>query len=504
MNFETILQNFGLNLIIAKIFSNLDYQDLSNCKLVCKQWHVFINENVSIWNSQLERLENGKLIIRKKKFKGLLRPCNQRFILSRNQNVEVQIPFSEWPWCNVINHMKAKVLHEKILFVGYVFKHLNQLTRKDIEMEQSDSQGIVIKWNPIFHAILNEHEKFTNLFITDMTIEIDGHISHTKDFNLVQLIVNHGKLLMKHSESKNCKKNQLRKYIADELKYACENGFTEIVKILLQFPLDINEVECQTHGDGMSNLHRACANGHAKVVKVLIKHPDININLREEIANQETPLHIACRYGRFDVVFTLLDQPNLERNPRNIHGNTPLHTICDQFETRDTFLLLWELIIRGLTPGIDVNARNDNGETPFFVACKNGHLGYVKIMLWPLVKSIHINTPDKDGITPIKVAYQRGHFGVVKYLCKNPKIQINERDENGKTLLHYAVEEGQMEIVKSLFKHPHILLNIRDNSRRSPLDIAKDKGTINLYELFLENRRNGTILNKIVNKIRIR
>jgi ankyrin repeat protein len=51
------------------------------------------------------------------------------------------------------------------------------------------------------------------------------------------------------------------------LHISCENGYLEIVKLLIENGVDINKFD----NDGWTSLHTSCENGHLEIVKLLIK-----------------------------------------------------------------------------------------------------------------------------------------------------------------------------------------------------------------------------------------
>jgi ankyrin repeat protein len=97
------------------------------------------------------------------------------------------------------------------------------------------------------------------------------------------------------------------------LLYACENGHTEIVRLLLDLPLE-RGVNPSTHDNYA--LRFASQNGHTEIVRILLDLPlERGVN---PSTNGNYALRFACYWGHTEIVRMLLDLPP-ERgvNPNN-------------------------------------------------------------------------------------------------------------------------------------------------------------------------------------------
>ncbi|WP_410542250.1 ankyrin repeat domain-containing protein [Wolbachia endosymbiont of Tetranychus urticae] len=101
------------------------------------------------------------------------------------------------------------------------------------------------------------------------------------------------------------------------LTIAAENGYTNIVNVLLEKRADVN----RKNWCDMTPLHLAAENGHVDVVKVLLeKGADVNRKNLVDI----TPLHLAAENGHEKTVeFLLAKGANV--NEKGYHDMTPLH-----------------------------------------------------------------------------------------------------------------------------------------------------------------------------------
>ena len=126
---------------------------------------------------------------------------------------------------------------------------------------------------------------------------------------------------------------------------ACHYGHIEIIKEVLydNFPqLDINFA----NDNGARALHIACENGYTDIVKLLLTYPTIDINSKQK--SGATPLHLACWKGFFlplfgaaseedytEIVKALLLHSNIDVNLQDVDGKTPLHIACLRYECSD-------------------------------------------------------------------------------------------------------------------------------------------------------------------------
>ncbi|QIV94304.1 ankyrin repeat domain-containing protein [Allofrancisella frigidaquae] len=96
------------------------------------------------------------------------------------------------------------------------------------------------------------------------------------------------------------------------LYISCENGHTEIVKLLLaKANLDIN----RPISTGSTPLYISCENGHTEIVKLLLAK---NAVINKPIDGGYTPLFIACNKGHIEIVKLLLSQVSLAKDNNSV------------------------------------------------------------------------------------------------------------------------------------------------------------------------------------------
>ena len=84
--------------------------------------------------------------------------------------------------------------------------------------------------------------------------------------------------------------------------YACTNGHTDVVKLLLdtsEMNIDLNA----RSNEGSTAIMLACRHGHKDVVQLLLNHSDIDLYVKDN--SGRTALMIARRWKRKDIVYLL-------------------------------------------------------------------------------------------------------------------------------------------------------------------------------------------------------
>lgn len=157
---------------------------------------------------------------------------------------------------------------------------------------------------------------------------------------------------------------------------ACDRGFTDIVKVLLDVGAD---VEIGTTDNDRTPLYVAAQRGHTAIVRMLLDSADPNHPKSDTGA---TPLSIAAASGFYDVVQVLLDNGALADLARTDTGMTPLHVAAEHGHVDVVRILLGA--------GANIGAvRTDCGLTALCTATQEGHAAVVQLLkdagaVWPV------------------------------------------------------------------------------------------------------------------------
>ena len=198
--------------------------------------------------------------------------------------------------------------------------------------------------------------------------------------------------------------NHLPAENTSDLLIACYFGLTSVVQLLLWDKPNI-DIESKDTKYDQTPLLWASENGYVEVVKLLLdKEADINA------ANKDgwTPLHGASYYGHIEVIKLLLDK-EANVNAADKDGWTPLHGASSHGHIEVVKLLL--------DKEADINAANKDGWTPLHGASRNGHEEVVELLLG--VSKVKADSKDMWGRTPLSYATEHGHEAIVKFLLKH-------------------------------------------------------------------------------------
>ncbi|WP_265013673.1 MULTISPECIES: ankyrin repeat domain-containing protein [unclassified Wolbachia] len=238
------------------------------------------------------------------------------------------------------------------------------------------------------------------------------------------------------------------------LTIAAENGYTNIVNVLLEKEVVVDE---RDHS-GNTVLHLAAKNGHVDVVKVLLEK---GANVDEKGWRDATPLHFAARNGHASVVEVLL-KAEANVNAVDIEGWTPLHFAALHGRANIVEVLLKE-------EEANVNAVNSERRTPLHFAAGNGHKKTVEVLLKE--EEANVNAVDIEGWTVLHLAAKNGYVDVVKVLLEKG-ANVNEKGWRDATPLHFAARNGHASVVEVLLK-AEANINAVDRYGKTPLDYAE-------------------------------
>lgn len=161
---------------------------------------------------------------------------------------------------------------------------------------------------------------------------------------------------------------------------ACEGGKRKIAEILLEK----QQVDVKyTDERGRTALHYAAYQGYTDIVKQLI---EAGADINYEDHHGETPLFFAVTNKQKQTILHLLDNgANPEIN--DFQGNSLLHILAKTGQQDVAEKLI------GL--GLDVNALNKDGTPPLLIATRNKFIPIVKLLMQ---NCADIDFTDKMGV----------------------------------------------------------------------------------------------------------
>ena len=279
------------------------------------------------------------------------------------------------------------------------------------------------------------------------------------------------------------------------LHRAAQEGYTEIVKLLLEYGAD--PLASNVRGKRAYDL-----SSNEEIKEILFKHvskgKDLNIELLEAskggdleyakwlikkktnpnitLYDGNTPLHLAAQQGHLNIVKLLLDN-GADPLTSNVEGYRPHHLAATN-EIKETLL-------EHISKEKNLNYELTN-------ACKDGDSEYVK---WLIEKGVNINTLDSQGFSPLHWAIGKGNFELVELLLKHG-ADINLKAADTTTPLHIAVQRSHTQIVDLLLCYGADV-NVVTSDGNTPLHWAAKKNTLEIIELLLNHGADPYVLNSL-------
>ena len=383
------------------------------------------------------------------------------------------------------------------------------LIKHNVDINQRGSSLLVCGFHgvsyytPIVFACHNGHTDIVKLLLDNNCDVLDNDgFAPALHSACVEGFVDIVDLLLRN----NCNINQCcPRTNQSPLIAACNGNKEAVAQLLLSYEAcDVNIID----DNNRNALHYACREGQSDVVELLLKH-HCNVNLNDQ--EMKTPLFVACEEVHVNIVKMLINQDNCMIDVLDVEGNGLLHATCGQYcrsahDHYKTLQMLYstkdgriEIIRILLGKSCDVNVLNNEGQSVLHVACVYGQTEIVDILLR---SNSNVNQCDKAKKTPLFIACENGYIDIVRLLIES-KCEIFNHSLNGQTVLHAVCSgddgsnrnylrfetftEGLKDIL-ALLIDKKCDVNISDNNSQTPLHIACYKGNVALVEILLRNK----------------
>lgn len=248
---------------------------------------------------------------------------------------------------------------------------------------------------------------------------------------------------------------------ASALYFACDGGYLDIVRLLLQQAGVVEEVHSYTVPGGLGSPFEAAASrGHVDVLKLLIR-----LETREwrwPFALLASAIQLARKKG-FDEAEEILEghmeqRRSKERIRAEIHAsnfrtmaNPDVLTLLKSAKAGDS-----STVLRLLRAGVPVDSRGSGGHTPLHHASDRGSARLVTELL---ALNASVELFDNVGATPLMLAAMRGHHTVARLLIQagadvdllGPRVVEDTKSMSGcMTALMYAATPGHVHVTQEL------------------------------------------------------
>ena len=242
------------------------------------------------------------------------------------------------------------------------------------------------------------------------------------------------------------------------LKYVSLGETAYVAEILRQNPrMDVNRPKASGN---KTALYLACEEGFFDIVKILLKHnADAGICDNEK-NNRFSSLTIAASKGHLKIVEELL-KSGVDKDVRDDDDRTALYAAAVNNHP-ETVKYLCQL-------NATINYRRNNGWTPLTDAARNGWAEVVKILIENKADLEMPKVGDTGKPTAAYLAAVNNHPETLDVLCQ-AGAKVNVYGINGWTPLTAAARNGWAEVVDVLIKHKADLNMISNNY--TPLEHA--------------------------------
>jgi hypothetical protein len=164
---------------------------------------------------------------------------------------------------------------------------------------------------------------------------------------------------------------------------ACYFGLATAMQLLLDGNSGIG-IESKGGSFEQTPLSHAAENGYEDIVKLLLATGQVDVNSKN--CNGQTPLSWASGNGYEAIVKLLLETGNVDVDSKNNHSGTPL--LLAAWSGHDAVV---KLLLE--TGKVDLDSKDYNGQTPLSVALENGYEATIRLLLGAGAKS----ESDKDS-----------------------------------------------------------------------------------------------------------
>lgn len=268
------------------------------------------------------------------------------------------------------------------------------------------------------------------------------------------------------------------------LYLACEKGYSDIVKLLLERKADA--MICDDARVNCSALTVAARNGHVEVVNLLLA---AGVDKESRDDRNRTALYAAAANNKPKVVQCLCeDKANV--NVYGLNKWTPLTCAVN-----DGYVEVIKVLLKNGN-GVDLEMRDGiravgYNLTPLFHAVKNNQPEIVELLCKAGAK---VNVYNNEGDTPLTKAAYEGYTEVVKALLtygRGIDLEMRDRGYHKATPLYLAALKNRAETVAVLCSAGANLAAEGGPFHKTPINVASTQGNEDVVKVLQEYEGTG-------------
>uniref|UniRef100_A0A8C7DRT4 Transient receptor potential cation channel, subfamily A, member 1b n=1 Tax=Oncorhynchus kisutch TaxID=8019 RepID=A0A8C7DRT4_ONCKI len=294
------------------------------------------------------------------------------------------------------------------------------------------------------------------------------------------------------------------------LHFACSQGATEAVKLMLSSYSRVDSIINLPDGACQTPLHRSTIFDHTELAEYLIsKGADIdyidckglsplllatncgawrsvalllskgaNVNIKDKSGCNFLHLAILQPKGLKNLTGDILQHSSMMDllSTEDNEGCTPLHYACR--------LGIHESVKNILVLQVSLDRKSKDKKSALHFAAQYGRINTCQRLLETITDSRLLNEGDERGLTPLHLASGGGHAKVVELLLR--KGALFHSDYKGWTCLHHAAAEGYTQTMKIVLGTNIKLLDKLDEDGSTALHVAAREGQVAAVRLLLQ------------------
>uniref|UniRef100_A0A673YF39 Transient receptor potential cation channel, subfamily A, member 1b n=1 Tax=Salmo trutta TaxID=8032 RepID=A0A673YF39_SALTR len=286
--------------------------------------------------------------------------------------------------------------------------------------------------------------------------------------------------------------NVLDKSCCSPLHMAVRGGNVDIIKFCIQKGAKIDQQQM----DRSTALHFACSQGATEAVKLMLSSysrvdriglnltvalllsKGANVNIKDKSGCNFLHLAILQPKGLKNLTGDILQHSSMLDllSTEDNEGCTPLHYACR--------LGIHESVKNILVLQVSLERKSKDKKSALHFAAQYGRINTCQHLLETITDSRLLNEGDERGLTPLHLASGGGHTKVVELLLR--KGALFHSDYKGWTCLHHAAAEGYTQTMKIVLANNIKLLDKLDEDGSTALHVAAREGQVAAVRLLLQ------------------